>query len=336
MSKPTPTPTKYKTTNWKAGNRALMARGSLTMWLDRPADAMAGAGLQHSQSPPAAPDGVDHGPARRSQGGLHLLVDSTLMRGGVVQQSHLDWVTILLHLNMTTKRVAFDIETDPFSLEFNSAKTPSARVKHAPKMRVACVFDESNKSYKFYTPEDAALLIEEIQSADELISFNGKGFDILVLRKHYGLKGKVPLKGRHIDIHSIMTDEAGFRVSLDKAVSLNFHERKHTSGREMNVLNLDDLKIACQSDVSQTYRLWLKAINGQLKIPQRRRNNSIKDIGPGHHMPKECPNCHDVGSLVFFEWDTSDMTDGQFSDYMAGAYGSAICETCGHEIDYGF
>jgi hypothetical protein len=45
MSKPTPQ--KYKTTSWKDDNRALKARDSLTVWLDRQMQRQAfGAGLE--------------------------------------------------------------------------------------------------------------------------------------------------------------------------------------------------------------------------------------------------------------------------------------------------
>ena len=47
-------------------------------------------------------------------------------------------------------------------------------------------------------------------------------------------------------------------------------------------------------------------------------------------MPDLCPNCHDVGSVVFVDWDDEDdLTEGQFAEYEAGTQGSAHCESCG-------
>ncbi len=243
--------------------------------------------------------------------------------------------------NIAVKRLIFDIETEPFSQDFLNADTEKARTKHAPKMRVACVFDESQDEYTYYTPDNADALVKELLSADEIVSFNGEGFDLLVLKKHYGLMARVPKKGNHIDIHRVMTDVTGFRVSLDKAVNVNFGERKHTNGRAMEALTLNELKVACRSDVSHTYRLWRAHVSGKLLFPQRMQREwgggfEKGDVGPGHHMPNECPHCHDVGSLEFIEWDTEDMTEGQFADYMAGLHGSAVCQTCQHEIDWGF
>lgn len=198
-------------------------------------------------------------------------------------------------------------------------------------MRVACAYIESRNAYEFFTQDDVSRLIELLQSADEVITFNGKGFDALVLRKHYGLKGKLPLRGKHTDLHQVLTARAGFRVSLDKASRLNLRERKHTSGREMSNLNLTALKEACQSDVSQTYRLWLANENGELRAPERTPPQfGVADLigGPGHHMPSLCPICHDVGSIEFVESDTEEMTDGQFTEYLAGTQGFAGCATC--------
>ncbi len=239
------------------------------------------------------------------------------------------------------KRLVFDIETEQFTLEFGCAKTRTDRVENAPKMRVACVFNEDRNEHSYYTPETVEMLIEELITADEVISFNGTGFDLLVLEKHYGLNGSVPRNGVHVDIHLLMTKEAGFRVSLDTAVQINFSERKHTDGRNMGTLAIDELKIACKSDVSQTYRLWQGHVNKSLEIPQSWKKSGFGfeefgDVGPGHHMPKECPNCHDVGSMEFVEWDTDEMTEGQLSDYLAGLHGSVVCLTCNNEIDYGF
>lgn len=232
---------------------------------------------------------------------------------------------------MPRDRVCFDIETEPFSEEFRNAGSSDERKRFAPKMRVACVYSESSNAYSFFTPDRANQLIEVLQNADEVITFNGKNFDILVLRKHHGLKGKVPLRGKHIDLYEIMTAEAGFRVSLDQASRLNLNEPKHTSGRDMSSLNLMALQNACQSDVSQTYRLWIAHDNGTLRVPERKQRHFDKqDIlgGPGHHMPSLCPICHDVGCLEFVESDTDEMTDGQFAEYMAGTQGFAVCSTC--------
>lgn len=125
------------------------------------------------------------------------------------------------------KRIVLDIETLPFSADFKDAPNIKAKIRYAPQMRVACVFDESRRKYSFYTEDEHAKLVKIVVAADEVVTFNGKMFDIPVLRRHYGLTGRV----RHCDIHEIMSARAGFRVSLDRAVGVNFGENKHTDGR---------------------------------------------------------------------------------------------------------
>jgi hypothetical protein len=55
--------------------------------------------------------------------------------------------------------VCFDIETEPFSEGFRTAKTPQSKQKFAPKMRVACAYIESINDYSFFTQDNAAELL---------------------------------------------------------------------------------------------------------------------------------------------------------------------------------
>lgn len=238
-----------------------------------------------------------------------------------------------------TKCIVLDLETYPFSDQFISSRSIKERTKYAPKMRIACIYDESARKYRFFKPEHSKSLIKILKRANEIVTFNGKEFDILVLRQHYGLKGRVPQKGKHTDIHEIMSKRAGFRVSLNRAVGLNFNESKHTSGRDIGKLNLSKLKTACRSDVRQTYKLWKCYKEDSLRYPERSYSSYYDAdyvMGPGEHMPSICPHCGDVGSLEFVAWNTSDMSEGQLADYLAGLWGSAFCRTCKKEFDWGF
>lgn len=235
------------------------------------------------------------------------------------------------------RRIVFDIETEPFSKDFKEAESARARAKFAPRMRLACAFDESSEAYRYFGPKGGRALSKLLQSADEVVSFNGKNFDLAVLRKHYGMKGRVPLKGKHIDLYEIMTTEAGFRVSLDAAVRLNLGERKHTDGRKMDALEPHDLRVACESDVRQTYQLFLRHRNGTLTIPAKTRGrwNSGEERSYSD-APHECTSCHALNCLEEVEWEMDQMSEGQLADYLAGVYGSAECRACGEVVDWGF
>lgn len=240
-------------------------------------------------------------------------------------------------MHMGINRVCIDIETEPFSTAFWKATTSAARQPHAPKLRVACVYSERDDKYRFYGPGQADDLVEILIAADEIVSFFGKGFDVLVLRRHHGLRGKLPRRGKHVDLCEILSASAGHRVSLHRAAALNLGEKKHTAGRKMSELDGAALQEACKSDVSQTYRLWLLHAAGTLKTPagmfSRFRGSGDGDWhgGPGQFMPDLCPHCGAVGTLELTDEDgDDDTTDGQLAEYIAGTQGGALCTWCGY------
>jgi hypothetical protein len=85
------------------------------------------------------------------------------------------------------KRICFDIETELFSEAFRTANDLRTRLKLIPKMRIACTFD--GIQWRYFLPSEGKELVALLLAADEVISFNGKAYDELVLRKHHKLKG---------------------------------------------------------------------------------------------------------------------------------------------------
>ena len=183
------------------------------------------------------------------------------------------------------KRIVFDIETKQFTEEFNKEKDLAIKTKLSPKMRLACVYEEHTNKYFFYLPEDSKKLVEKIKKADQVISYNGNSFDYLVLRKHCGLPKDYPKNKQHVDLLELIEKQFGYKVSLDKMAFVNLGEGKHTSGRSILHLNYDKLKIACKSDVVQTYELWKLYSKKMLKYPQKnvsKYNLSEDEPGPAH------------------------------------------------------
>ena len=221
-------------------------------------------------------------------------------------------------------RVCFDLETEAISEPFRRAKSKRDRILNAPKMRLACVYLEAKRRYRFFTPAAAEDLLRTLGDADEIISFNADSFDFLVLRRHHGLKPGLLGKVAHIDMHRILSDLAGFHVSLDSASKLNLNKSKMVKGSRMAKLGMEALKKACADDVRLTYRLWRKYSTGELRVPTRFSDRS----GPGEHMPKLCPECG-IGRLAALEADPAEMTEGQQADYGAGLWGVAHCGECG-------
>lgn len=234
-------------------------------------------------------------------------------------------------------RVVFDIETEPFSEQFRKATSTDERIALAPRMRVGCVYFEARRRYQFFDPRKADGLINVLLGAGEIISFNGKNFDLLVLRRHYGLGSRVPRKGKHVDLCEVLSKQVGFNVGLDRLARMNIGEGKHTDGRKMANLNEAELRKACQSDVRQTYRLWKLYERKELQLPKRYEpvESRIDNLGgPGTLMPRTCPNCGSK-NVEFVEWDTEQMSDGQAADYGTGFYGEIYCTKCKTYFEFG-
>jgi hypothetical protein len=236
-------------------------------------------------------------------------------------------------------RIVFDVETELFTSDFRAAKDIKARLASAPKMRLACAFD--GVRWMYFLPSEAAELSALLAKADEVVTFNGNGFDMLVLMKHHGLKPTVAKKIRHHDLFELISIREDRWVSLNDLAQLNLAEKKHTKGRDIANLDLAGLKEACRSDVWQTFRLWEMWRDGTLKIPEqrvrkRREIEDLFDVGPGHHMPDLCPKCHAVNTLVFIEHDPDEMSEGQLADYDNGMFGTSYCQACEAEFDWGF
>jgi hypothetical protein len=59
------------------------------------------------------------------------------------------------------------------------------------------------------------------------------------------------------------------------------------------------------------------------------------DLGPGHHMPRRCPQCGATGTLRLIETDTEGMSEGQEADYEQGVSGFAFCRECKSTVLWG-
>jgi RNase_H superfamily len=217
------------------------------------------------------------------------------------------------------KQVVFDFETEPFTDQFRYSNG-AERFRYAPKLRLACVFDIKSKRYSYYEPTSIDALITVLMKADQVISFNGKNFDLLVLQRHYRLRKSdlAEINRRHLDLCEEVERVAGMRFSLDKLSRKNLGESKHTKGREMVSLGTESLRAACMSDVSQTYRLYLKFSDGSLRLPEsggyERASAKDERILIHHHLPDPFP-------YQYIDQDCSEMTEGQMAEYLAGTWG---------------
>ena len=104
------------------------------------------------------------------------------------------------------------------------------------------------------------------------------------------------LKAKHIDLCALIHEKERRRVSLHQLAELNLGEPKHTQGRSMANLDIEALKIACRSDVWQTYRLWQMWRKGDLKIPEPR--NDLRRSGKTGSSLAPATTCRTFARLV--------------------------------------
>lgn len=218
--------------------------------------------------------------------------------------------------------VCFDIETFPISLDFKAAKSIKSRKKIVPKMRLACVYLENTDSYEFYSPSEAVDLIKLLNSADKVISFNGKKFDLLVLESYCQSKDEVCRIRHHVDLFEVFKEKSGFKVSVDKASQLNLGESKHTLGRDIHKCSIKEIKEACMSDVSQTYRLWKRYESNDLKFPSKTkwpfRSKEGDHDTVGQFLPPGQDSILDILLMAGIDDPFEVLTEGQFADAIAG------------------
>ena len=153
---------------------------------------------------------------------------------------------------------------------FDLSTYPGGFLERIPALYYACCYLVESRRYEYFDPrneKDVLKLLSRLKDATEVVSFNGETFDLEVLRKHHGLTGRVPRRGRHTDI-CVLLSEKGRGGSLDDAARLNLGEPKlDISKLESDPINRNHAREACRSDVSQTYRLWKRYQKGTLKFP---------------------------------------------------------------------
>ena len=164
--------------------------------------------------------------------------------------------------------VVLDISTFPANVEFRFGGDRDARRSYAPGLMAACVYATRGHKYRNYLPNQAETLLKQLETADELVTFNGLKYDLVVLEKHYGLSRHVALRSSHTDLALIFEQAIGRWVDFNEVVQLNLGERKiPISEFPPDPVNRTDALAACKSDVRQTYKLWKLFKDGKLKFP---------------------------------------------------------------------
>ena len=225
----------------------------------------------------------------------------------------------------TPRAVVVDIETEIIDREFTYATTARDRTRQAPAPSIACAYSTDTGKYTYYRADQFGDLLRLLRRAPQVVSYNGERFDFFVMAKTLNI-GITRLKIRQsTDLYRIIVEQTGERVSQNNLSVVNLGETKHTAGNRIPNLEPSAIKTACKSDVNQLYRLYKLYSCGRLRVPlislTRKHYNQLPFRGI-------CPICKDAASIVEMPYDTSQMTEGQLAEYLAGTFGTIRCTTC--------
>ena len=150
-------------------------------------------------------------------------------------------------------QVFFDLETQNLFQDVGGRE-------NIEKLRVACAVTWSTlrQDFKVYWEKDIPALIEELKSATNIIGFNLRGFDYLVLQPYSpGTRfASLPTLDMLLDLQKLL----GFRVSLDSIAGSTLGTAKSADGTQsvewFRAGELDKVAEYCKADVEITRRIY--------------------------------------------------------------------------------
>lgn len=164
---------------------------------------------------------------------------------------------------MTARRLAIEVVAAETDAAFRFGR-PAQRASHAPVLRGAFVMGEESVQPDFYALEQYGELWKALRGADELITWNGNHFTLLVLRRLFGAK-YFPITrqhvglawGGHVDLCEVIECERRLthRISLAKAIKLNFGDEVRPRGA-VRQRGADERLRRGHDAVGQVMRLW--------------------------------------------------------------------------------
>jgi hypothetical protein len=119
------------------------------------------------------------------------------------------------------------------------------------------IYTVENRTYISYMDDAIPEAIRRIQDADELVTYNGKWYDLLELGKFAGLENDLPIKGVHRDMRSICWSDDIYGSSLESTYYMNFSSCKNF---------LSTHEGSNERDVYMTFKLWELWKQRRLKI----------------------------------------------------------------------
>lgn len=122
---------------------------------------------------------------------------------------------------------------------------------------VVGVYSVEAKNFRAYLGNDIASAIRLIETADEVVTYNGKLYDMGNLGKLAGLSGNLPLKGIHTDMRSICWSDRILGSNLRFTFGEHFDDCPNFP---------DTYEGSAERDVYMTFKLWELWKQRRLKI----------------------------------------------------------------------
>lgn len=121
------------------------------------------------------------------------------------------------------------------------------------------IFCVEERKYVPYRGDDIPLAIQRIETAEEVVTYNGKDYDLEELGKCAGLASgqRLPLKGTHTDMRSICWSDRIRGRSLSNTYLMHFSDCPSFP---------DTHEGSNEADVFMTFKLWELWKLGQLKV----------------------------------------------------------------------
>lgn len=157
------------------------------------------------------------------------------------------------------RKIVLDLETQ------KSFDEVGGRSKHhLLKVSVCGVYDYQSGEYAIYEERDLPRLAGKLQSADQVIGFNIKNFDFVVLQPYLNFDlSQIPA----FDILESIEKSIGHRVSLESVAQGTLGSGKSGNGLEAVLYyrsgRLDLLKKYCLDDVKVTKNIYDYALKYQ-------------------------------------------------------------------------
>jgi hypothetical protein len=117
------------------------------------------------------------------------------------------------------------------------------------------IYSVETQEYSAYRGSGIAEGIDRIRNADQIVTYNGTFYDLEQLGRLAGIKGELPIRGKHIDMQRMCWDPI-VGSSLFRTYSMHFADCSDFPFGQRESKECDEYEGSNQRDVYMTLKLW--------------------------------------------------------------------------------